>query len=722
MISETPQQTPAPTFLHIRRPASSLNTYTDAQDISDIEAADALNVVFDRDYATPRGGSSLAWDVPSNETNNFLNLINCTTSARQEYALAIYAPNIYLRDETNNQWIKINGAYTPSATYKTLPYGNIVWNGGVGDDRVYFGNGQENTIKWIISLNFFASNGAAGDASITLTSAAQFPPSGTVIIKGNSGEFSATYTSKTGNVLNLTAPLGQAVGSGSAVTMAIQDMGSGIASSILNLTTASVDGTITLLDATNFANSGTVVINNAGSLVNLTYTSKSGNVLTLTGTVGYIILKGASVAFNNTAATVVPKGKLFAKFQGRLFIANATGTEATMWYSAVGNPENYAVSSTPSGAGFYGFIQGTGQVTGLFDFGQYLGVLKGDSMHRFEFILDAAQSQKLDQVTPLISDKEMGCPFVNAWVKKNNTIYYPSTTAGIFAIAPQVTGFQTSISVQVLSAKIQNLYQDLVFTNSRATTYQTKILWTCATKTAIDTILVYDILKNYWTRFNNWPAKDWLNHSGNLYFGSSSDNKIYKAFDPVQTDTNQSYLSYTLTKRFDFGAPSIPKTLTAVYVQGYMNTSTTLYCDVLFNEYGTLQKVTYKIIGGRAYVVQPITTALAMAMLGVPLLGSSDITSLSNQAVFKVYLGAPIRYSFFNIQFKFYSNDAAAVWSITGIGFNPRIDETIPSELVIGTAGEVQTTALQSNVYEIQLESGLGSLLQENLALISQQS
>lgn len=598
-------------FINVRRPASALNTFDDPQDVADTEATDVLNMVFDRGYATPRSGSALAWDKPVGETNSLINLVNATDSARNEYALAIYAPNFYLRDEVNNQWVPINGAYTPSATYKALPYGFAVWNAGVGSDVVYFGNGREDTIKWQISLNYLSIAAVSTDTTLTLTSAAQFP------------------------------------------------------------------------------STGPIVVVNAGTPVLLTIASKLANVLTLSAPVGVNIPSGSAVAGTLSDMSAMAKGKIFSKFQGRLFLGNSYGSETTMYYSNVGTPEDFTVHGTPSGGGFYGFTQGTGEITGILDFGQYLGVLKGDSFHRFEFIIDSTNTTKIDQVTPLVSDDAMGCPYFKQWVKKNTTLYYPSATAGIFAIAPLVTGFQTTIQLQVLDLKIHNLYQSLNFSTGRSVAFGTKILWACATSNAVDTILVFDTLRQYWTRFNNWPVADWLGHNSNLYFGSYQDGKIYKCFDNSYTDSSNPYTAYAYTKRYDFGTSSMPKTETRLFVQGYMNSATTLYCDVLFNEQGIQQKITYAIKGNQQYVVQPITTALGMAMLGLPLMGGSVVDSENQIGLFKVYLALPNRYGFFNIQAKFYSTDAASQWSVTGIGLNPQMVGKSPEDLVINTAGIV---------------------------------
>lgn len=616
-IEESAQQGP-PLFVSVRKPASSLNTLTDPQDIADQECSDCLNMVFDNGYPKPRAGSFLAFDIPTSETNSLLNTINAVTSDGKEYVVAIYAPNFYVRDEVNNQWVKINGSYTPSVNNILFNYGYAVWNAGVRNDRLYMGNGTDDDVKWVIALDYISVSTTPTDTSITLSSTSQFPTTGgSIIIKGNSGEFTVAYTSISGNVMTLSGAIGQTVPAGSAVAASIQDM------------------------------------------------------------------------------SAMPKGKLFAKFQGRLFIGNAKGTETTFFYSIVGDPETYTIGSTPSSGGFYGFTQGIGQLTGMFDFGQYLGVLKEDSMHRFEFVIDSTNTTKIDQVTPLVSDNAMGCPYPTTWVKKNNTLYYPSLNAGIFSISPVVTGYQTTIQLNILSQKIQNLYQSLSFTKGKAVGFQTKIFFSAATQTAIDTVLVYDTMLQYWTRFNNWAVKDWIVHTPlggsqqNLYFGSYQDNKVYVCFDPSNTDNNTPYTSYIYTKRYDFGQPSMPKTVSKIFVQGNILPSTNLYCDVMFNEQGQQQTITYLIAGNNPTAVQPILKSLGMIIFGLAISGTEDLQSLNGIGNFKVYLNVPLRYGFYNIQLKFYTTTLSSLWSVTGIGFNPRVETIAPAQLSIEPGGAV---------------------------------
>lgn len=706
MAVENSAQPNPPLFINIRRIGSALNTFDDPQDIGDTECADAINVTFDRGYAAPRQGSFLAYTAPAGETNPLLNLFTATASDGLTYLIAAYAPNFYLRDEQNNQWIKINGAYTPSLANNALPYGYISWNNGIFDDRLYFGNGIEPTIKWQTTLDYLAVEAQPSDTTLTLVGGIRFPSTGgTIVVKGSSGEFNLTYSSRVGEVLTLTTSVGQQVSEGSAVTFAIENIAAGWtgATSFLNVTTASGDTTITLLNSSAFPASGTIAVySNPGNpgqpTLNLTYTSNVNNVLTLTGTVGAIINLGVPVVFNNTGVAATAVGKIFTKSQGRLFIGNSYGQETNMYYSSVGNPEDFSIDGTPSGGGWYNFTEGNGPITGIVDFGIYVGVLQPNRFHRFEFVIDSTNSTKIDQVVPLISDQSGGAAYIGAYIKKNNILYYVTKTEGIFEISPVITGFQTSISLTVLSLKIQNISTELNFQNTQLATLYQKIFITAATADAIDTVLVYDTLRQYWTKFNNWAVKCWANYNDKLLFGNAQDNNIYRVFDASYTDNNNPYTASVTTKRYDFGNGAMPKTVTRIYCQGYILPSTKLYVDVMFNEAGNQQLLTYVIDGSQpGIVVTPMTTALAMVMLGVPVMGTSVLPSTTPSSdpvfsYFRCYLAIPLRYGFFNIQLRFYSIAAGDNWAVTGVAMNPRVEVLAPEAYVIPPNGVVPAT------------------------------
>lgn len=593
-------------FINLRKIGKGgINAFDDPQDIDDIDVADAQNVIFDN-AAEVRPGSSLKWAKPVGETNDLLSLFDATTSDGLHYVVAVYAPNFYLRDETNDQWIKITQGFTPGDTNKTLMYSYINWNAGRGSDSLYACNGTDDFVKWPICLTTLAVAAVAADITITLTDASYFPASGSLVLQ---------------------------VSGGSSYTMS--------------------------------------------------YTSKAANVLTLSGTAGSIIPLGAGVTCILADMVSMPKGKVLARHQRRLFVANYYGGEANMKYSNTESPEDFSTGSGVTKGGALTISDGNGGITLMTDFGQYLIVAKEDSVVHFELTLNAALDAKLDTIFPIVSDKSMGP--INVWstVKKNKTVYYPTATEGILDLTPVTTGLSVNIGVEVKSRKVQTLYRSLNFTNSRTTTFLNKILWSCATNTANDTVLVYDTLRDYWTRFNNWNVKDWCLHNSQLLFGSRIDGNIYMAFDENNfTDNSTPYEAYLVSKQYDFGEPSLPKTETFVYVQGSISATTTLFFDISLAQGDNIKTTTYQVLGNGDFVSSVLPEALAMVMLGLPMEGMGSTLDLDNKGIYRVYLPVPIRDGFYSLELKAYSHTAGDYWSLTGVGFNPELVKQVPSGMV----------------------------------------
>lgn len=583
------------------------NSFDDPQDIDDRALADALNVVYDKGYPTPRAGSFLKWPKPDGEADNLLNLFQVRASDGTNYAVAAYGVNFYLRDEENDQWIKLNRGYTPSVKEE---YGYANWNAGIGSDSFYACNGKESFVKWPIALGYLAANQSSSDTSLTLADGTKFPASGgSIIVKERNGDdFEVSYSSRTGNVLTLSAPLGHDVGAGSAVACEIDE------------------------------------------------------------------------------APSMEKGKIVAKFEGRLIVANGFGAESTLYGSEIGNPENF----TPDTGIIDPFVEvitdGNGGIQGVDDFGEYLLVEKSDSSYKVAISINSDLDAKLITIVPVASDTSMGPINPQARIKKNNSLFYVTETEGIASLSPNQTGNSTQTGYSVISQPIQPFVTSLNFSKSRIAAFKQKILFSCARETANDTILVWDILRSAWSRFDNWPVADWLTHNKELLFGSTQDGAIYQAFHESNTDNNNPYEISFSTKRYDMGDASKPKTMSTVFVQGYVSEATKFNIDVLFNEDGELHTQTYEIDGTKGYVKQPTPLALAMMMLGSPIMGSGE-PMFDKIGIFRVYLSIPARYGFYNIQLRAYSSQAAANWGITGIGFNPESQIKIPTELVINSVG-----------------------------------
>lgn len=582
------------------------NNFSDPQDIKSTQVPSVLNMVFDKGYPKPRKGSFLKWSKPEGETNDFLCFIKPNTSDGVEYVIAVYAPNFYLRDEQNDQWIKLNHSYTPSATYKDLMYSFINWNAGRGSDRVYIGNGQENTIKYPVCLDYFDGDQVSADTTITLVDGTRFPSGGgTVVIKeANIAPFTVTYTSRTGNVLTLSGTLGANVGAGAAVACEIDE----------------VPG--------------------------------------------------------------MAKGKVFGRFQRRLFVANFPGGETTLKYSVTETPEDFTTGSTITAGGALILSDGNGGITSIDDFGEFLAISKADSIHRFSFSINQDLNSKLDKIEPIITDNSIGP--ISPWskIKKNGILYFPTEVEGIMSVNPKVTGGQSSTDAQVLSLPIQPYVESVGFMQSRGVAYKQYLHWTVESNTVSDYILVYNLLRGVWSRFNNWDVRDWIVFENNLYYGARISGDIFVCYHDSMTDNNNPYETNFMTKIWDMELVALPKTQALIFVEGIIKPTTNFFIDVLFND-GAQATITFPISGTGKYVNQVISEELGSWLLGTPTMGGDSSDESDDYGIFRVYLNLPMRFGFYNLQLRVRSSVAASDYGITEISHAPLNETQVPQELCI---------------------------------------
>lgn len=620
-----PSLYPNKSFKEIRKVCDGINSIGDNQDNTDTEPADALNMIFRNGFPETRPGSNLKWAKPTSETNNLLNLFRTRDSSGNEYPIAVYAPNFYVRDEDNDQWIKINHTYTPSVTYISYRYSYVNWDAGRTNDIMYAGNGQEDAISWVIALQHLTVAATALSTTLTIDDGTYFPNSGTIVVKEVGGsEIWASYSSKSGNVLTLSSNLGTAVGSGAGVTFQIVDM-----------------------------------------------------------------------------STTLPRGKVMCKSKGKLFIANGRGTETTVYFSVTGDAEDFSTTTGATGAGSEVITDGERDITSLVDFGEYVLIQKANSAVKLGFEVNQDLNSFITNVVPVFHDVSMGP--INSWsiIKKNNILYFPTPTEGIYGMNPGITGQQTSVQTDLISLPIQDITTALDFSDSRVTSFNQYLLWTGASAVVSDTIIVYDIVrskiqsKNVWTKFDNWSVKDWLVHyDDELLFGHITNGNIYKAFGSDFVDLESSsgqtpYVTSFLTKRYDdalsqngFGRyPANFKRSDLLHVQGYM-TGGTISVDIMYDENGRLKTITKSWSSTDELVYQGLTPAMAMIALGLPMLGGTSIADLDSIGIFNFFIPTPIKYGYTNIQFKFYSASEGIRWGLTGYGFNPVLQDGIPAAVV----------------------------------------
>lgn len=458
---------------------------------------------------------------------------------------------------------------------------------------------------------------------------------------------------------------------------------------------AQVAGAATLVidDATRFPATGTLVIKGASTTFTEAYTSHTGTTFTLTNTLNENVADNASVTLDMIQKASMEIGKHLQKNQRRLFMANYYGGETVIKYSIQNDPEDFTVASTIAGGGTETIADGNGEITGMHDFGEFLVVEKEDSLHSFSFDIAADLGTKLAVIKPLTSGEHLGPLDSGSTVKVGGRLLYPTKTNGFISLTPTSSGGSVSVDVSPLSQNIKPYIDttlDLQY--ARVASNNHKVWWSVARVGAtINTlVLMYDTLRNTWSRHVGWAIKDFTVKNDEVLYLDVSSGAVYQIENGSYNDNNAEYETSMLFKRFDFGEIGRPKSQDVIYLSGYMTTATEFFVDVMFNEEGVLGKQTYRINKDTTglYFSSPITDEMGAFILGVPILGMVALEGIANLSSFRCYLAINKTKGFYNIQARAYGT-RAAFWGISAMAHNPEILPIVPTGFLV--APEIET-------------------------------
>jgi len=701
-----------------------LNTFDDPSDIQDNEMVNVRNMVFEDGIIQPRKGSLLTIDTPSyfnelgiltTETQTPTQMLKATDSAGVDYLIGVYGTNFYLWDTKNNQWILLNdttdNGYTPFND--NLFYGSANWNNGLSDDRLYFGNGNDDTMKWQMAISTLALPISVGDTTITLNNTSAFPSSGTVLIATSTGVLILPYKNiaagyyKASTIAftatnTITDTANGFVTNGFQVDDRIRITGTKNNNQIFTITKV-VAGTITVLQDT--------VLEAKGSPIQIERIGEK--VLTLVTPIDKNIPVGVTVTMPIENALDVPQANVFCKSQARLFVANAVGAENTIHYSVAGDPENYTISSNVDSGGFYTLYRGKGGILGMTDYGQFLTIEKVDTISQFSFNVAADNTGFIVEVNPLISGDGIGPANNSEILNYMNELYYPTQGEGIVSFSPTTTGTSTTTGVNLLSQKINNLVTNkLDFTTSRTCGLNQKLYWTVAlpsigTPAGINNlVLMYDLVRasenqtaSAWTIFDNWNAIDIKPVNGKLYFISTLDGALYEAYQGYQDEISGEPTAYTsgfLTKRFNLNSSATLMKAKYIYMEGLVSQGTKFYANVFANEGGSLATQSYQISGSNTVIVSnAFTGGLGAFVLGSGLLGGVDLKTIetfSSPLFFRVYLEVSQATREHNLQLQIFSNEMGSQWGISNICLITEPEQSIETALVMSPSSAPAVT------------------------------
>lgn len=471
----------------------------------------------------------------------------------------------------------------------------------------------------------------------------------------------------------------------------------------LKVATTASDTTITLDSSISFPSSGNLIIQNGNSQILLAYSANNTTtgVITITGSVGSVVVVGASVVTPIIDASSVPKGCVFIKAFDRLFVMNSVGYENKTSFSQSNDPENYAVTTDMKQGGSFVLYAGKGGILGASSFGTELTILKQDIFHKVVQNIASDNSSFVFQIIPVLAGEGIGPANDSEILNYMNTLYFPTVDEGIMSFVPQTTGTNNTSKTELISDLIKT--SDLDFTLSRTCGKDQKLYWlvslpTIGTKANVNNlVLMFDLVragnnnsKRAWTIFDNWNAVDIKPSNNVLYFLSANDGNLYtteESYQDAVAGEPKAYTSYAVTKKFNMNSPSTLFRGIYLYVEGIVSFNTTFYIKALFNENGSLGSQPYEIKGTNTKITSnSFTGGMGSSSMAQAMLGGLDLQTLQqfqSPLFFRAYLELSQAFREHNLQVEIFANEIGSQYGISSMSIISVPEQSVETSLVL---------------------------------------
>ena len=607
-----------------------LNTFDSPDNIQDIEIANVRNMIFDDGILQNRKGSLLNLAKPTGETGYPFQMLVATTSKGVDYMIVNYNLNFYLNDFINKQWIKLNQAYTPAT--KNVFYGSTSWNNGSKDDRFYFGNGVDDTMKWIMAVNTLSVTTASADGTITLSDSTSFPATGNLIIQNGGTQTVLAYTSNTlsTGVLVITGTVGSIITAGTTVTVPIED-----------------------INPSSSVPKGKVFIKSFARLF----------VMNSVGFENKVNFSQSNDPENYASTTDMTSGGSFILYAG---VGGILGAADFGSYLLI-DKQNIK----------HQVYQNISSDNTTFQF-QIIPVMSGDG------IGPASQSTILSYMNTSYYPT-VGEGIISFTPQQTGA----STTSGLILLSQKINNLVTELldfSISRTAGLAQKLYWTVSLPVIGVPTVINNLVLMYDLVRASQ-----NQTQSAWTIFDDWNAVDLKPVNGILYYLSASDGGVYEAYEGYQDATLQipvAYTSYAETKRFNLNSPATLMRAQYIYVEGFVSLSTKLYFNVLFNESGALGKQSYTIAGNDSKVTSnTFTGGLGRFELGLPILGGVEFATIQQTTqplFFRAYIEVSQAFRPHNLQLQCFTNELGAQWGLSALCLITQPESSIETDLVLG--------------------------------------
>lgn len=410
---------------------------------------------------------------------------------------------------------------------------------------------------------------------------------------------------------------------------------------------------------------GTVTINgnnyNYSGISGWSLTGMSGVPTNLPANIGVIhaVEGGFTDAPDSAVSLVIKDQRLYAAYKNSVYCSRIDDFR-DFSYSAPRNPSEGEVVIFPDGGD---------KITGLAVRPTYVAVFKKDFIGSIEFKDFSENLSDIAVLDTIAKGIDIGAVNNKSIANKNEIVIFANNDIGITELTRLAqTDFDRTIA---LTERIRPTIEDYDFTDGAVGIYKNKILHSVKDDSDFNnTIIVYDILYNRFTKFTGWNANAFTIYNDKLYYADSVTKNVYEAFTSNYDDDDLPYTTEWKTKWINFGYPDLWKEIDYVFVEGFINKQTSLDFTIYLDEGGALTSKTITITGTGDYVSEASGSGFGTNPFGLSNFG--DIEESGDDLLHfagYIMLDDLFAHKFRNIQFG---------GKTSGTGQNYRISKIIP--------------------------------------------
>jgi hypothetical protein len=449
------------------------------------------------------------------------------------------------------------------------------------------------------------------------------------------------------------------------------------------------DTTINVADTSKFPSSGTIIYNGT----EIAYSGKTATTFTVASAHASAGADdGVAEAVDDTTHSADPKGNILVIFQDRLGIVQTDTNLITL--STSGDHTDF--STDPE---LINIVEGAGNITGADVKDDRLVVFKTNAIIPI-FIEQTgiATTTQFARIQPLIVAEDSGAEvFTAVHGADNGNIFFVSGNGGVKEL-DNVQAAEVRFKPLQLTAHIRPTIEDFDFSDAQTIQYDKKILVACketSDSSFNDTVIMLDMrhpnqdndFQWYATSiFTGWNVGAWFVDGANLFFGSSAEEtKVYHAFQGFDDDT-AIIPSLWKGKSLDFGEPFKKKKNLMYGVYGLIGENTNLEVRIDYDD-GSLGSISDDIEGDGGsnsfsgeYLTDPISSAFGSDPYGFTAFGGVALSGDSDLLSFRVFKTLSNDVKPYEVSFSFLSDEDGSRWKIKAIGFDPKLQESIPKK------------------------------------------